>query len=428
MNTDTILNTAQVTFKSWKNVPFTEKQTLLKNLAQTFKENQKLLSRNITTEMNKPISQARAEIEKCIWMIEFYAGAENILESEKIDTEFRLSEIRYEPKGVILGVMPWNFPFWQVMRFAVPAVLAGNVAVLKHASICFKSGNLMEEMFVKAGFPKGVFQNMEIGHAEVKEVIAHPAVQGVSLTGSEKAGADVAATAGAHIKKSLLELGGSDAFIVLNDADLQKASVAAAKARLQNCGQACNAGKRFIIQKDIEEEFMELFVAEYLKYVPGDPMDEKTLIAGMAKPDLTIELEKQYERALQGGGEVIVPLKRLSELEMGPGLIKIKAGNPILQEEVFGPLGMVMSAADDGDALKLANDIPFGLSNSVWTNCEDRQEFFIKGLESGTVSVNKTSSSDPRLPFGGAKASGYGTELSLQALKEFVNIKTVVGN
>lgn len=419
---------SQKAFEAWKLVPFKEKQKLLKKLAKLLEKDAEKFGKNVTREMNKPITQSIAEIQKCALMTRFYADAENFLKAEKIETEFRVSEIHYVPKGVILGVMPWNFPFWQALRFAVPAILAGNTVVLKHASICFESGNLIEKLFLAAGFPKGVFQNLEIGHAEVKTVLENPIIKGVSLTGSEKAGAEVASIAGKYIKKSLLELGGSDAFIVLDDADFKKAAESGAKARLQNCGQACNAGKRFIIQKNIEAEFLPMFIKEYQKYIPGNPMKKETKIGGMARPDLADELEKQYNKALKNGAEIILPLERLSENEFMPGLIKVKSGNPILQEELFGPLGMVMIAKDDQEALNLANDIPFGLSNSVWTKNKKRQQYFIDELESGTVSLNKESSSDPRLPFGGAKSSGYGTELSLHALKEFVNIKTIVGN
>lgn len=428
MNLQSKLNAAQKSFESWKKVPFSNRQKLLLKLADKLEKNSESLGKIITKEMNKPISQSIAEIKKCALMCSYYANAENILQPEKIKTEYRISEIHYVPKGVILGVMPWNFPFWQVLRFAVPAILAGNAVVLKHASICFGSGNRIEKLFLEAGFPKGIFQNLEIGHEEVKKVLENPIVRGVSLTGSEKAGAEVAATAGRNIKKSLLELGGSDAFIVLDDANFKKAAESGAKARLQNCGQACNAGKRFIIQKNIEKEFLPIFIKEYQKYIPGKPLKKDTLIAGMACPDLADELEMQYKKALKNGAEVILPLKRISPNEFMPGLIKVKTGNPILEEELFGPLGMVMIAKNDEEALKLANDIPFGLSNSVWTKDKKRQQFFIENLESGTVSVNKESSSDPRLPFGGAKSSGYGTELSLIALKEFVTVKTVVGN
>lgn len=428
MNLENKLAKSQTAFENWKTVPFTEKQKLLQKLASLLEKDAEKFGKIITQEMNKPITQSISEVQKCALMTRYYAEAENILKPEKIKTEFRVSEIHSVPKGVILGVMPWNFPFWQALRFAVPAILAGNTIVLKHASICFGSGNMIEKLFLKAGFPKGVFQNLEIGHEDVKKVLENPIIKGVSLTGSEKAGAEVASTAGKNIKKSLLELGGSDAFIVLDDADFKKAAASGAKARLQNCGQACNAGKRFIIQKNIEKEFLPMFIKEYQKYIPGNPLKKETLIGGMARPDLADELEKQYNKALKFGAEIILPLERISKNEFIPGLIKVKAGNPILQDELFGPLGMVMIAKNDKEALKLANDIPFGLSNSVWTKDKKRQQLFIDHLESGTVSLNKESSSDPRLPFGGAKSSGYGTELSLHALKEFVNMKTIVGN
>ncbi|KEY18578.1 aldehyde dehydrogenase family protein [Kaistella antarctica] len=427
MNVENKLKLSQKTFDTWKSVPFKDKQKLLKKLAKVLDRNAEQFGKLITKEMNKPITQSVAEIKKCALMVRYYADAENILKSEQIKTEFRISEIHYIPKGVILGVMPWNFPFWQAIRFAVPAILAGNTVVMKHASICFGSGNAIEKIFLEAGFPKGVFQNLEIGHAEVKKVLEHPIVKGVSLTGSEKAGAEVAAIAGKNIKKSLLELGGSDAFIVLDDADFASAAEAGAKSRLLNCGQACNAAKRFIIQKNVEKEFLSLFIQEYQKFVAGDPLKKKTNMAGMARPDLADELEQQYNKALKNGAEIILPLQRISENEFVPGLIKVKAGNSILQEELFGPLGMVMIAKDDQQTIKLANNIPFGLSDSVWTKDKKRQQFYIDHLESGTVSINKATSSDPRLPFGGAKSSGYGTELSMVALREFVNVRTVVG-
>lgn len=428
MKIENKLKIAQKAFNTWKAVPFKEKQKLLKNLAKVLDANAEKFGRIITKEMNKPITQSISEVQKCALMVRYYAEAENVFEPEKIKTEFRVSEIHFTPKGVILGVMPWNFPFWQALRFAVPAILAGNTVVLKHASICFGSGKAIEKIFLEAGFPKGIFQNLEIGHKEVKAVLENPIIQGVSLTGSEKAGAEVASIAGKNIKKSLLELGGSDAFIVLDDADFKKAAESGAKSRLLNCGQACNAAKRFIIQKNIEKEFLPMFVKEYQKFVAGDPLKKKTNMAGMARPDLADDLEKQYNKALKNGAEIILPLVRISKDEFVPGLIKVKTGNPILQEELFGPLGMVMIAKDDQHAVELANDIPFGLSDSVWTKDKKRQQLFIDHLESGSLSINKSSSSDPRLPFGGTKTSGYGTELSLVALKEFVNVRTVVGN
>ncbi|MBW3523004.1 aldehyde dehydrogenase family protein [Chryseobacterium sp. NKUCC03_KSP] len=418
---------ADQAFQEWKKVPFEEKQKLIAKAAEIFKNKAEIFGELITDEMNKPISQAISEVEKSALMMNYYADAENILSPEKIGSEYKISEIHYVPKGVILGVMPWNFPFWQVLRFATPAILAGNTVVLKHASICFGSGNAIEKVFIEAGFPKGVFQNLEVGHGEVKEILEHRAVKGVSLTGSEKAGAEVASTAGKNIKKSLLELGGSDAFIVLEDADLNEAARVGALARLQNCGQTCVAAKRFIIQRDVEFDFLPIFIEEYKKYIPADPKLKETKLSGMARPDLADDLEKQYQKALDHGAEVIIPLERISENEFIPGLIRVEEGNPILQEELFGPLGMVMIAHNDHEALEIANNIPFGLSNSVWTKNEERQQFFIDNLESGTVNINRMTSSDPRFPFGGTKSSGYGTELSLLALKEFVTAKTILG-
>ncbi|SMP26520.1 NAD-dependent succinate-semialdehyde dehydrogenase [Chryseobacterium profundimaris] len=418
---------ADKAFSEWKKLPFAKRQELIAKASEILKSRSEEFGTIITSEMNKPISQAIAEVEKCALMMNYYADAENILQPEKIQSEFSYSEIHYIPKGVILGVMPWNFPFWQVLRFAIPAILAGNTVVLKHASICFGSGNAIEKVFLEAGFPEGIFQNLEIGHKEVKGVLEHTIISGVSLTGSEKAGAEVASIAGQHIKKSLLELGGSDAFIVLDDADLDEAAKVGALARLQNCGQTCVAAKRFIIDEKIEDAFLPKFIEEYKKYVPADPMDKETKIAGMARPDLADDLEKQFLKALENGAEIILPLERVSENEFKPGLIRVKEGNPILQEELFGPLGMVMTAKNDEEALQLANDVPFGLSNSVWTKDKNRQLFFIENLESGTVNINRMTSSDPRFPFGGTKSSGYGTELSLLALKEFVNVKTILG-
>lgn len=417
---------ADKAFQEWKNVPFEKKQKLIARAAEILKTKSEFFGEIITTEMNKPISQAIAEVEKCALMMNYYAEAENILLPEKIESEYSISEIHYVPKGVILGVMPWNFPFWQVLRFAIPAILAGNTVVLKHASICFGSGNAIEEVFIEAGFPEGVFQNLEVGHSDVKEILEHTVIKGVSLTGSEKAGAEVASIAGKNIKKSLLELGGSDAFIVLNDADLDEAAKVGALARLQNCGQTCVAAKRFIIQKDIESDFLPKFVEEYKKYVPADPKLKETKLGGMAKSDLADDLEKQYQKALAHGAVVILPLERISDNEFNPGLIRVEEENPILQEELFGPLGMVMIAENDDKALEIANNVPFGLANSVWTTNKERQQFYINGLESGTVNINRMTSSDPRFPFGGTKSSGYGTELSLLALKEFVTAKTIL--
>ena len=428
MNLSNNINAAQKAFLEWKKVPFTERQKLLLKLADVLEKDKDQFANLITTEMHKPISQSIAEIEKSAGMIRYYAVADNVLKPEEIKTEFSISEVHYDALGIILGVMPWNFPFWQVLRFAVPAILAGNVILLKHASICFESGAAIEKVFRDAGFPDYIFKNLRIGHEEINEILENPFVRGVSLTGSEKAGANVAAIAGKNIKKSVLELGGSDAYIVLVDADVEKAAIEGPGGKLQNTGQVCNAAKRFIVHQKVEKEFVPKFVEVYNSYQPADPFHIDNKLSKMARPDLADELENQYKKAIKNGAEIILPLKRISETQFQPGLIKVKPGNPILKEELFGPLGMVMIAKNDQEALKIANDIPFGLGNAVWTKDKKRQQFFIENLQSGTVSINKETSSDPRLPFGGAKRSGYGTELSMIALKEFVTAKTVVGN
>ena len=427
-STQNKLEKAHQTFSSWKELPWKRKQVLLKKLANILDKNAEKFGKIITKEMNKPISQSIAEVQKCALMVNYYAEMKPQLQLEKVKTDFAISEIHYVPKGVILGVMPWNFPFWQVLRFAVPAILAGNTIVLKHASICIESGDKIQEIFEKAGFPIGVFTHLEIGHDEVAELLEHDFVQGVSFTGSEDAGGKIASIAGKNIKKSLLELGGSDAFIVLDDADLKNAAKVGANARLQNCGQTCIAAKRFIIHKKIQKDFMKIFLAEYQKYIPADPMKKETIIAGMARPDLAEELLKQYKKAVKNGAKIILPLEKIADGILKPGLIEVQEDNPILLEELFGPLGMIMIAKNDENALKMANDIPFGLANSVWTSNRKRLEYFTKNLESGTVSINKMTGSVPNLPFGGMKKSGYGTELSYHTLHEFVTVKTVVGN
>jgi succinate-semialdehyde dehydrogenase/glutarate-semialdehyde dehydrogenase len=428
MNLTNHINAAQKTFLEWRKVPFTDRQNLLLKLADTLEKDKDKFANLITTEMHKPISQSIAEIEKSAGMIRFYANAENVLKAEKIETEFSVSEVHHDALGIILGVMPWNFPFWQVLRFAVPAILAGNVILLKHASICFESGDAIQKVFKDAGFPDDIFQNLRIGHNEIKEVLENPLVRGVSLTGSEKAGSEVAALAGKNIKKSVLELGGSDAYIVLDDADVEKAATEGPGGKLQNTGQVCNAAKRFIIHENAKQEFVPKFITEYNSYQPADPFQMETKLSKMARPDLADELEKQYKKAQKDGAEVVLALERISESEFRPGIILVKEGNPILQEELFGPLAILMIGKDDEEILRLANDIPFGLGNSVWTKDKKRAQYFIDHLESGTVSINKSTSSDARLPFGGAKSSGYGVELSLHAIKEFTQIKTVVGN
>lgn len=421
------LNLAVQAQKEWREVSFEKRQELLKNLSKNILENHEEYSQMITQEMHKPISQSKGEMKKCALMTDYYVAAENVLKPETVETELSASEVYYQPMGVILGIMPWNFPFWQALRFAVPTILAGNVVLLKHASICKGSGRAIEKLFKKSGFPEGILQNIEYSYADIEELITNPLVKGVSLTGSEATGRKIASLAGANIKKSLLELGGNDAFIVLDDTDLDKTAKQGAAARLRNCGQACTSAKRFIIQESIYAEFLEKLKAEYQKYELGDPFDDKTELSGLASKSFADELQQQYEKALEHGAEVIIPLERVDDISFKPGLIKMNLDNPMIDEELFGPLGMVISAKDDEEILKIANNTNFGLGNSVWTSSKERAYFFAENLESGTVSLNKLMTSDPRFPFGGTKNSGYGLELSLKTLKEFCVTKSVFG-
>lgn len=414
--------------KNWKNTSFTERQSLLRNLAVILKSHQETAARTITQEMNKPIQQSRSEIEKCLGMIEFYASLENVLAPEKIAVKDHFAEIFPTPLGVILGIMPWNYPFWQVLRFAVPTVLAGNTVLLKHASICEKSGDLMAKMFREAGFEEGIFQHLKVSHEQVEEIIRHPAVQGVSLTGSESAGRHIAKIAGENLKKCVLELGGNDAFIVLEDADLNKAAKDAAQARLQNTGQTCVAGKRFIIAESVYDEFIQKFISEYQKFQPSDLFDAETQLGQMARADLAEELKKQYETAIAHGAKSLLPLKQQDATTFLPGILEMNPGNPVADVEIFGPVAMVFRVKNAAEALQLANSTKFGLANAVYTQNPETARYFAQELESGSVAVNQVFRSDAHLPFGGVKASGFGTELSQYALWEFTHRKTVIGS
>ncbi len=422
------LQDSQESFKNWKKIPFEERQKYFSQLAEILRKRKQEFGEIITQEMKKPISQSVAEIEKCAILCDYYANAENVLKPEKVETEFQISEVHHEAMGVILGVMPWNFPFWQAIRFAVPTILAGNSVILKHASICLKSGDTLQQIFEEAGFPKGVFLHFEITHSEIEEMIAYPIIKGVSLTGSEAAGRKIAEIAGKNLKKSVLELGGSDAFIVCEDANLGKAAESAAVARLQNCGQTCIASKRFIIHEKVFDSFLFLLLKNFKKYESGDPKDSKTRFSVMAREDLANDLEKQYNKALENGAEFILPLERISKAGFKPGILKMNSENSVNDEELFGPLAMVYSGKSDEELLFIANNTMFGLGNSVWTGDESKAMFFAENLESGMVSINQGSKSDVRLPFGGTKNSGYGTELSLYALYEFTTKKTIIGN
>lgn len=414
--------------EKWAKVSFKDRQALIQNLSENILKNVDEYSKIITEEMHKPISQSKGEVKKCALVADYYTNAENILAPENVESELSVSQVLYQPMGVILGIMPWNFPFWQALRFAIPTVLAGNTILLKHASLCKGSGRAIEELFRKSGFPEGILQNIEYSYADIEELLTHPLVKGVSLTGSENTGRKIASLAGANIKKSLLELGGNDAFIVLDDTDLEATAKQGAAARLRNNGQACTSAKRFIIQENIYNDFIEKLVTEFKKYELGDPFDEETILTGLASKSFADELQEQYEKAIQQGAEVILPLERVDDTSFKPGLIKMNLDNPMIDEEFFGPVAMVIPAKDDKEILEIANNSNFGLGNSVWTNSKERAYFFAENLESGTVSVNKMMTSDPRFPFGGTKNSGYGLELSLKTLTEFCVTKSIFGN
>lgn len=421
------LESSELAFQHWKRIPFSDRQVLLRSLAELLREGKQKYALLISNEMNKPISQSLAEIEKCVGLIDYYADIENVLAPEMVETEFSISEICHEPMGVILGIMPWNFPFWQVLRFAIPAILAGNAVVLKHASICLDSGNAVAELFSRSGFPSGLFQHLELTHSEVEYLLSQPIIKAVSLTGSEVAGRKIAEIAGKYLKKCVLELGGNDAFIVLEDADLLQAAKDAAWARLQNCGQTCVAGKRFIVHRGIYDQFIDLFLAEYKKYVSGNVLDETTFFSKMSRKDLASELYVQYEKALAQGGQILLPLIPIDELTFEPGLLLMQADFSMADEEFFGPLGMVFIAEDDAHALALANATRFGLANAVYTRNKAKAVRFANELESGSVAINQIFRSDVRLPFGGRKDSGYGVEMSHYTLHEFTVKKSIFG-
>ena len=383
----------------------------------------------MTLEMGKPVAAAMEEAVKCAWVCRYYAEhAEIFLADEIISTNAKKSYITYQPLGPVLAVMPWNFPFWQVFRFAAPALMAGNVGLLKHASNVPQCAMAIENIFLRAGFPEGVFQTLLIGSDQVQSVLEDSAVKAVTLTGSEPAGRTVAALAGKLIKKTMLELGGSDPFIVMPGADVEEAVVVAVKARTINNGQSCIAAKRFIVHEKIYNRFETQFVKLMEQLIVGDPMDERTNIGPLATEDGIQTLEDQVRRSVDAGARVLTGGKRLSQ----PGnfypptvITNIPKNSPAYCEELFGPVALLFRVKNIEEAVALANDTPFGLGSAAWTNDPDEQQYCIEHLEAGAVFINGMVASDPRLPFGGVKNSGYGRELSAHGIREFVNIKTV---
>lgn len=423
------LSRADAAYAAWREVPFAGRSALMRRVARGLRDRLGEHARLMTSEMGKTLAAARAEAEKCAVCCEYYAGhAEALLSPEVVATDASRSLVRYDPLGPVLAVMPWNFPYWQVLRFAAPALMAGNVALLKHASNVPGCALAIEAAFREAGFPEGCFQALMIGSGAVEGVIAHPAVRAVTLTGSEPAGRAVAAAAGRALKKTVLELGGSDPFILLEDADIQAAARVAAQARCINNGQSCIAAKRFIVVEAVAGAFEEAFLAAMSALKVGDPVEPSTDVGPMAREDLLLELHDQVERSVAAGAVLRLGGKRLE----GPGffyaptvLTGVAPGMAAFDEETFGPVAAVIRAKDEEDALSLANRSPFGLGASLWTKDLPRGEALAERIESGSVFINGMVKSDPRLPFGGVKRSGYGRELSAFGIREFVNIKTV---
>src|SRR5687768_5642071 len=383
----------------------------------------------IAVEMGKPVREGRAEVEKCALVCDYYAvHAEHFLQPEAIQTGAGKSYVCYEPMGVVLGVMPWNFPFFQVIRFAAPTLMAGNACVLKHASNVPQCALALQQLFADAGFPPYLFTTLMIDAADVAEAIACHHVQAVTLTGSEHAGREIASHAGRHLKKCMLELGGSDAFIVLRDADLDLAADFAVRSRFQNCGQSCIAAKRIIPVAEIADEFVPLFIKKAAELKMGDPMDETTQIGPMARLDLREDLHQQVADSIAQGAQPVLgcePVRGAGAFYPPSALDRVTAKTRAYHEELFGPVAAIIRARDEEDAVRIANDTRFGLGSSIWSRDLERAEKIAGQIQAGSSFINGMVRSDPRLPFGGTKASGFGRELSYHGIREFVNIKTV---
>ncbi|MGE5409420.1 MAG: NAD-dependent succinate-semialdehyde dehydrogenase [Clostridiales bacterium] len=423
------IDKAYRTFQSWKKTSFKERKTHMKKASAILKDEKYNYAKILTLEMGKPIRQAVSEVEKCALVCEYYAdNIEKILKKEIIQTDASESYVEFDPLGVVLAIMPWNFPYWQVFRFAAPALMAGNVGLLKHSSNVPMSALAIEEIFMKAGFPPGTFRTLLVGSSRMEDIINHPKVSAVTLTGSEGAGKKVASAAGKSLKKTVLELGGSDPFIVLADADIEAASTMAVKSRIINNGQSCIAAKRFIVVKEIAKQFEERFVEIVNDLKIGDPMDERNDLGPIAREDLLLTIDEQVKQSVKMGAKLLRGGKRLEVhgyYYPATVLSEVKKGMPVYEQETFGPIAAIIVAEDQDDAIRIANDSLYGLGASLWTRNLSNAKELASRIESGSVFINGMVKSDPRLPFGGIKISGYGRELSHYGIKEFVNIKTV---
>jgi len=423
------LRLAVAAFSDFRRTTFADRAARMMKAAQILESDKEKFGRVMTTEMGKTYRSAVEEAAKCAWVCRYYAeNAERFLADELAEVPGSKSFVRYLPLGPILAVMPWNYPFWQVFRFIGPSLMAGNVGLLKHASNVPQSALLIEDVLLRAGFAKGVFQTLLIGSGSVARILSDPRVKAATLTGSEGAGVQVGIAAATDIKKVVLELGGSDPFIVMKSANLEQAVAVGVKARVLNNGQSCIAAKRFIVEESIADEFERLFVSKMQALTVGDPFDEHTDVGPLATADGLKELDADVQKTIQAGARLLTGGKRLNQ----PGnyylptvLTNIPEGSPAACGELFGPVASLFRAKNAEDAIRIANSSPFGLGASAWTNDGAEREKFINGLESGMVFINRMVASDPRLPFGGVKRSGHGRELAIFGIREFMNIKTV---
>ena len=426
---DEKLQRAKDAFCRFRKTSFAERGKTMSKVAAILEGEKELYGRMMTTEMGKTFRSAVEEAVKCAWACRHYAEhAEKFLADEAVDTGAAKSYVRYQPLGPVLAVMPWNFPFWQVLRAAAPAIMAGNVMLLKHASNVPQCALMIEDLFRRAGFPEGVFQTLLIGASKVDAILNDPRVFAATLTGSEGAGVQVGIGAAQRVKKVVLELGGSDPFIVMPSANLDEAVSTAVKARILNNGQSCINAKRFIVHESIAEEFQKRFVHTMESLKVGDPFDEKTDLGPLSTESGLKDIEDQVERSVKAGARVVTGGKKLerSGYFYAPTvMVEIPKGSPAYAEEFFGPVANLFRAKDIDQAIRIANDTRFGLGSSVWTNEPEERERFINDIESGMVFVNRMVASDPRLPFGGVKWSGYGRELGVHGVREFTDIKTV---
>lgn len=424
-----ILSQTSEAGKLWADTRFAARAKLMKEAANVLRNKSSEYAQLMAQEMGKPIKEGEAEAQKCAWVCDYYAQrAEKFLSPRSIETEAKKSYVRFDPLGTVLAVMPWNFPFWQVFRFAAPALMAGNTAVLKHASNVSGCALAIEELFKAAGFPKNVFRTLLVSGADIDEVILDKRIAAVTLTGSERSGAAAAQAAGKALKKSVMELGGSDPYIVFDDADLDQAIEKISASRMINSGQSCIAAKRFIVHKKVLEKFCDGMLKKFEAITMGDPTIKGNAIGPQAKRELRDELHQQVAKSVEQGAQLLIG----GEIPEGPGafypptlLRGVSKGMPAFDEEMFGPVGAIIEFSNDEEALTLANDSKYGLGSAVFTKDKKRIEFFTRKLQAGCVFVNDFVKSDPRLPFGGVKSSGFGRELSDFGIHEFINIKSV---